>query len=177
MIKSGYWTNKAPYRRIQTETLSYDPCLAIHVRWYTDAALCCGLLLLLLQTLHSSNIVVILSCCLDAHVLLLPWYLQVWLALPNREEIRVLASISAGFAQNIMCAYNGWACSIHVHTSRWEVLDPMCEWHLEYYYVCIWWMGMFHRNAYIMHYSFTFMVWMKFRVQLCVHLMVGQFFI
>lgn len=79
MIKSGYWTNKAPYRRIQTETLSYDPCLAIHVRWYTDAALCCGLLLLL-QTLHSSNIVVILSCCLDAHVLLLLCHLQVWLS-------------------------------------------------------------------------------------------------
>jgi hypothetical protein len=36
----------------------------------------------------------------------------------NREEIRVLASISAGFAQNIMCAYNGGACSIGVHTSR-----------------------------------------------------------
>ncbi len=118
MIKRGYWTNKAPYRRIWTETLSYDPYVAIHVRWYPDAAFCCGLLLL--QTvvlLYSSNIVVIMSSCLDAHVLLL-WHLQVWLALPNREEIRVLASISAGFVQNTMCAYNGWACSIHVHTSR-----------------------------------------------------------
>jgi hypothetical protein len=34
MFKSGYWTNKAPYRRIRTETLSYDPYLAFHVRWY-----------------------------------------------------------------------------------------------------------------------------------------------
>jgi hypothetical protein len=28
--------------------------------------------------------------------------------------------------------------------------DIMCEWHLEYYYVCIWWMGMFcSRTAHI----------------------------
>jgi len=48
-----------------------------------------------------------------------------------------------------MCAYDGWACFIEVHTSRWEVLDQMCKWHLEYYYVCIWWLGMFHKSAYI----------------------------
>ncbi len=70
-----------------------------------DAALCCGLLLLQTVVFYLSNIVVIISSCLDAHVLWL-WHLQVWLALPNREEeIRVLASISAGFAQNTICVH------------------------------------------------------------------------
>jgi len=28
---------------------------------------------------------------------------------------------------NTMCAYDGWACCIEVHASRWEILDSVRE--------------------------------------------------
>ncbi len=58
-----------------------------------------------------------------------------------------------------MCVYDGWACFIEVHTSRWKSSRLNMWVTFGIFYVCIWWIGMFHRSAYIWTKSFRSIGW------------------